>query len=100
MGLFNSTILEVAIGLIFVYLLLSIMCTAANEWVAAMTRRRGNTLEKGLAQLLGGQKMEPAEAPKPDQPANDAKPLKVEQRTKYKNKYSKPEDALILAFYQ
>ena len=55
MGLFNSTILDVIIGLIFVYLLLSIMCTAANEWVAALTRRRGETLRRGLAQLLAGQ---------------------------------------------
>jgi hypothetical protein len=52
MGLFNSTILEVAIGLIFVYLLLAIMCTAANEWVAAITRRRGKMLGKGIKQLL------------------------------------------------
>jgi len=55
MGLFNSTILDVIIGLIFVYLLLSIMCTAANEWVAAMTRRRGKMLKKGLTQLLAAQ---------------------------------------------
>jgi hypothetical protein len=55
MGLFNSTILEVAIGVIFVYLLLSIMCTAANEWIAAMTRRRGETLRRGIAQLLSDQ---------------------------------------------
>jgi len=63
MGLFNSTILEVAIGLIFVYLLLSIMCTAANEWVAALTRRRGETLKRGLAQLLAGQPIQGAQAP-------------------------------------
>lgn len=55
MGLFNSTILEVAIGVIFVYLLLSIMCTAANEWIAAITRRRGETLRRGIAQLLSDQ---------------------------------------------
>jgi hypothetical protein len=55
MGLFNSTILDVIIGLIFVYLLLSIMCTAANEWVAAMTRRRGKMLKQGLTQLLAAQ---------------------------------------------
>lgn len=55
MGLFNSTILDVIIGLIFVYLLLSILCTAANEWVAAMTKRRANTLQRGLTQLLAGQ---------------------------------------------
>ena len=63
MGMFNSTILDVIIGLIFVYLLLSILCTAANEWVAALTRRRGETLRNGLAQLLGAQPTAGAQAP-------------------------------------
>ncbi|HKG58478.1 MAG TPA: hypothetical protein VKB05_01775 [Pyrinomonadaceae bacterium] len=57
MGLFNSTILEVVIGIVFVYLLLSILCTSANEWVAAMTRRRGEMLRKGIRQLLENQKV-------------------------------------------
>jgi len=56
MGLFNSTILDVVIGVIFVYLLLSILCTAANEWVAAVTRRRGEMLKKGIKQLLANQR--------------------------------------------
>ena len=55
MGLFNSTVLEVVIGVIFVYLLLSILCTSANEWVAAMTRRRGEMLRKGIRQILENQ---------------------------------------------
>lgn len=52
MGLFNSTVLDVIIGLIFVYLLLAILCTAANEWVAALTKRRGKMLERGIRQLI------------------------------------------------
>lgn len=55
MGLFNSVTLDVVIGLIFVYLLLSILCTAANEWAAALTRRRGEMLRKGIRQLLENQ---------------------------------------------
>lgn len=55
MGLFNSTTLEIVIGLIFVYLLLSILCTAANEWAAALTRRRGEMLRKAIHQLLENQ---------------------------------------------
>lgn len=55
MGIFNSTVLDVIIGLVFVYLLLAILCTAANEWVAAFTRRRGDMLRQGIQQLLGGQ---------------------------------------------
>src|SRR5689334_11306405 len=73
MGLFNSTILDVIIGLIFVYLLLSIMCTAANEWIAALTRRRGKTLEKGITQLLSGQRVLLA-ADAPDAPKTPADP--------------------------
>jgi len=99
MGLFNSTILEVIIGLIFVYLLLSIMCTAANEWVAALLRRRGKTLEKGLVQLLGGQRMGPAQAAKTEEAANNTGTSKPEYQAKYQTKYAKPEDALIRAFY-
>jgi hypothetical protein len=55
MGLFNSTVLDVAIGLVFVYLLLSILCTAANEWLAALTKSRSKFLKKGLMQLLDNQ---------------------------------------------
>ena len=55
MGLFNSTVLDVAIGLIFVYLLLSILCTAFNEWLAAVTGSRSKLLKKGLIQLLDNQ---------------------------------------------
>src|SRR6185369_6002126 len=84
MGLFNSTILDVIIGLIFVYLLLSILCTAANEWVAALTKRRANTLERGLFQLLAGQALtetspplvkEKTEKPDPSQEKKDANTL-------------------------
>jgi hypothetical protein len=55
MGLFNSTVLDVAIGLIFVYLLLSIICTAVNEWLAGVTGSRSKLLKKGLIQLLNNQ---------------------------------------------
>lgn len=63
MGLFNSTVLDVIIGLVFVYLLLSILCTAANEWVAAITKRRGKMLEKGIHQLLEKQPTKPNASP-------------------------------------
>ena len=57
MGLFNSAVLDVVIGLVFIYLLLAILCTAANEWVAAFTRRRGEMLRRGIQQLLENQAM-------------------------------------------
>jgi hypothetical protein len=54
-GLFNSTVLDVAIGLVFVYLLLAIICTAINELIARTLRSRGKLLLKGIQQLLDNQ---------------------------------------------
>lgn len=50
--MFGSSILEVSIGLIFVYLLLGLICTAANELAAAVLRMRATNLEKGIRNLL------------------------------------------------
>lgn len=58
MGLLNSSVLDVAIGLIFVFLLLSILCTAANESIAAFTKRRPKMLKRGLKLLLGDQQID------------------------------------------
>lgn len=50
--MFGSTILEIGIGLTFVYLLLSLVCSALNEWIAQLVAMRANTLEAGLRNLL------------------------------------------------
>src|SRR5260370_31191991 len=50
--MFNSTILDVAIGMIFVYLLLSLMCSAANELVELWLKKRATDLERGIRELL------------------------------------------------
>ena len=55
MGFLNSTILDWAIGIIFVYLLLAIICTSINEWIAGLTSARANTLSKAIRQLLDNQ---------------------------------------------
>lgn len=55
MGLFNSTVLDVVIGIVFVYLLLAIMCTTINEWIAGMWSLRAKNLAKGIQQLLDQQ---------------------------------------------
>lgn len=62
-GLFNSTILEVVVGLIFVYLLLAIICTAANEWIAGLLSARSKVLSRALLNLLGSQPLEEGGAP-------------------------------------
>jgi hypothetical protein len=55
MGLFNSTVLDVIIGVVFVYLLLAIMCTTINEWIAGVWSLRAKNLAKGIQQLLDQQ---------------------------------------------
>jgi hypothetical protein len=50
--MFNTTILDVAIGLIFIYLLLSLMCTAANEIIELLLKKRAIDLERGIRELL------------------------------------------------
>jgi hypothetical protein len=50
--MFNSSVLDVAIGLIFVYLLLGLMCTTVNEWFAQLFKTRAATLKEGIRRLL------------------------------------------------
>src|ERR1700745_3683812 len=51
--MFNPVI-ETAIGLIFVYLLLSMICSALQEWIAALLALRAKTLEQGIKNMLSG----------------------------------------------
>ena len=50
--MFNSSVLDVAIGLIFVYLMLGLMCTTVNEWLAQLFKTRAATLKEGIRRLL------------------------------------------------
>ena len=50
--LFGSGILEVAISVIFVYLLLSLVCSVLNESIARILALRADTLEAGIRNLL------------------------------------------------
>jgi hypothetical protein len=54
-GIFGSTVLDVAIGLVFVYLLLAILCTSANELLSGLTKSRASFLKRGITQLLDNQ---------------------------------------------
>ena len=49
---FGSTLLEVAIGVIFVYLLLSLLCSALSELIESFIRFRARDLERGIGKLL------------------------------------------------
>ena len=50
--MFGSTILEVAIGMVFVYLLMSLICSAANEIIESVLKNRATDLELGLRELF------------------------------------------------
>lgn len=50
--MFGSEVLDVAIGLVFVYLVLSLICSAACELIESMLKRRAAYLERGLRELL------------------------------------------------
>ncbi len=50
--LLGSTILDVAIGMVLLYYLLSLICSTINEWMANLFKLRANTLSEGIASLL------------------------------------------------
>jgi hypothetical protein len=54
--MFNSAILEVVIGIVFIYLLLSILCTALREGIEGFLKTRASYLEYGIRDLLNDDK--------------------------------------------
>lgn len=50
--MFGSTILEVAIGVIFIYLLFSLISSAVNEYISSLLNKRGENLFEGIKNLL------------------------------------------------
>jgi len=50
--MFGSTLLDIFIGLIFVYLLLSLICSALSEIIEAWLKKRATNLERAIAELL------------------------------------------------
>jgi hypothetical protein len=50
--MFGSNVIDVAIGMIFVFLLLSLICSAANEVIEGWLKNRAIDLERGLRTLL------------------------------------------------
>lgn len=50
--MFGSQILEVAIGMVFVYFVLSMICSSVNEWIASRLSMRAKCLEKAIKNLL------------------------------------------------
>jgi hypothetical protein len=54
--MFGSSILEVAIGVVFIYLFLSLICSAINEGIASTLNKRGSNLFEGVKNLLNDPK--------------------------------------------
>lgn len=50
--MFGSSIIDIAIGMIFIYLLLSLICSAANELIERYSRKRAKDLENGIKEML------------------------------------------------
>jgi hypothetical protein len=50
--MFGSTILDVAVGVIFVFILVSIICSAIREGIESLLKTRAAHLEHGIRELL------------------------------------------------
>ena len=55
--MFGLQSLDIVIGLIFIYFVLSIICTAANEIIARLFQLRANNLAEGIQNLLSDPKI-------------------------------------------
>ena len=51
--MFGSTVIEVGIGLVSIYFLISIICTNINDFIARLLNLRAKELETGIRNLLG-----------------------------------------------
>lgn len=50
--MFNSAILDIAIGMVFLYTLISLLCSSIKEWISQYLSMRAKNLEAGLLNLL------------------------------------------------
>lgn len=50
--MFGSEVLDVAIGLVFIFLTLSLVCSAVNELIESIVKNRARDLEAGIRELL------------------------------------------------
>jgi len=50
--MFNSSILDIAVGMVLLYVLISLLCSAINEMISQIFRMRAKNLEVGLTNLL------------------------------------------------
>ncbi len=51
--MFDSAVVDVAFGLILFFLILSLVCSAVQEWIASAVGLRSRNLRKGIENLIG-----------------------------------------------
>lgn len=51
--MFGSDILDIVIGMVFIFLVLSLVCSAMNELLEALVKNRARDLERGIRELIG-----------------------------------------------
>ena len=87
--MFSSAAIEVVIGLVFIYILYSLLVTIITELIATIFKQRGNILQKGLKRMLD-------DDPK-EEKGNDKKKAEDTNNDKNANKDedAKKEDVLL-----
>jgi hypothetical protein len=55
----NSSIIDVAIGMVFIYLLLSLIASGVQELLSSIVQSRAANLQRGIRSLLSGDSVEP-----------------------------------------
>jgi hypothetical protein len=55
----NSSVIDVAIGMVFIYLLLSLIASAVQELLSSFVQSRAANLQRGIRSLLSGDSIEP-----------------------------------------
>src|SRR5260221_9215372 len=48
----TSSLMDVAVGMMFIFILLSVTCSAITEWISALMSKRAIQLEKAIRHLL------------------------------------------------
>jgi len=50
--MFGSDTIEVVIGLVFIFFIMSLLCTTLTEWISRIFAIRAKTLKQGIIKLL------------------------------------------------
>jgi cytoskeletal protein RodZ len=51
--MFGSDVLDIVVGMVFIFLLLSLICSAVKEFIETLVKHRAKDLERGIRELIG-----------------------------------------------